>query len=425
MYALRREVGKSAALLALPLLLFLQAMAAVRFMPAGIDLWASVPAATAMAVLLTGPLAAGVAAWSAQREARRGTRYLRVLSARAEIVVPLTEVAAATIWPLVAYLTITVALAVETAVGPGWGQLNVLWLGAGALGLALHAVTGYVVGRLVPRLWTPPLVALGSYLLAVWNQRQSGEWWYFLSPVTIQVVDGFDRLNNDLFLGQMLWYAGAAGVCFLAWVWLVAGNRRGQIVGAGTVAAAVAAAGAMIVVTQDNRPFDGPTTFAYRCAGQAPQVCVHPAFTPALPELQAAFTTVAGRLAGTPGEPTRLEQRPRGLGGAPSPGAHAFAVDELTDGYAAGAVQEYVTLLLLDRCEQDIAPIEHRLEGRALTTIIFAWLVGGQFDPLYANDAVVRAAQWFTERTDTQRHAWLVEHYEQVVTCSLHPEDFA
>lgn len=217
MRALRIELGHSPALLALPLLLGVHRFAAFSKLTPGVADWNNAMASLNVAVMLTGPLSAGIGVFAATRERRRGLQYWRVLSTRHPAAGPAAELAALLVWVLLGYAVVAAAVLGTTAWHSDSGGPHLLWLVSGAAGLGLHAVVGYLLGRLWPRIWVAPVVAVLTYLLAALIQARSGSSYYFLSAVTTRPADAFDTLNSALFTGQLGWYVGLAATLLLAW----------------------------------------------------------------------------------------------------------------------------------------------------------------------------------------------------------------
>jgi hypothetical protein len=424
MRALGVELRRGPGLPAFPLLVLLQAFGTRQLLWPGSRVWENATSALVGAVQLVGPIAAGLAAWAAGRQGRRGTSYLPELAARPVWHAAGAQLVASAAWPLAAYLLVSVGVFGWTAAGATWqAGPDLLWWAAGGAGLALHSVLGDVAGRSVPRPWLPPLAAVACYGVVAWNLSKAGREWYFLSPVTVQLESLFRDVDNQLFLGQLAWYAGLAVLAVAAWA-LVATTDSHTVpataVALGLVATVI---GGLVVNSTHGRPFVGkPTALRYRCAGTAPQVCVHPAFAEALPELQRQFTTLARRLAGTPAGFTRIEQRPRGVGSTPSLGAAAFHLDSLERDYPLLAAAEYLDEHLGGgaACTDDS---DDARAGADYALLVRAWLLDrALFIP--ATDDERRALRWFLERTDGERSQWLRVHFPKLTTCTLGPEDF-
>ena len=160
------------------LLIALQGWLSFAQLTPGVDVWNESSAAVLAGVQLSGPFAAGIAAWIGGREYRDRSQNFRRLAARHPMVESLTELLATLTWVLLAYLVVTLILMVKTAIGATYGSPQVLWLTAGACGVALLTVLGFVLGRALPRIWVPPLVAIGTFLYVKWNLSCYGYRWF-------------------------------------------------------------------------------------------------------------------------------------------------------------------------------------------------------------------------------------------------------
>ncbi|PRX50386.1 hypothetical protein B0I33_102507 [Prauserella shujinwangii] len=418
----------------MPLLLLLHGFAAFDNLTPGVADWNNAVASLHIGVLLSGPLVAGIGAFTATRERRRKLEYLRVLSARHPAAGPAAELTAVVLWALVGYAIVTAAVLVTTASNSGWGSPHLLWLATGAGGLALHAVLGYLVGRLWPRVWVAPAIAVLTYLLATAIQGQPNAGYYFLSTVTTRPADAFHTLNSALFAGQLAWYVGLAASLVLLWAAGLTARGRGHLLAASGLAVAVTATGASSVYGSETRALiDKRTPVEYRCTPAQPTVCVHPVFRPGLPELAAAFARLDRRTRGTPLEFDRVEQRPyRLLSRFPSE-ARVFAVDDLGAGYVTRALTSYVSHQLdsrSPRCQSpppggdnEQAAKRDWLTSVQLNQVVVSWLTETRTGAL-GIPAVARSADWFGTLSESEKRTWLAEHFQRFATCQLDPADF-
>ncbi|MGH3715241.1 MAG: hypothetical protein ACRDT4_17525 [Micromonosporaceae bacterium] len=420
MTALRHELRRSAALVALPLLFVVPAAAAFSTLWSGFSVWDNATSAVVTSVFLAGPLAAGLAAWAASRERRRRTGYLRLLGARHPLAGPVMELAAALAWSVVAYLAVAVAVFTKTATGGAtWGGPNWLWVATGGAGLVLHVIAGYVTGRAVPRPWWPPTVTILAYVFAGWNLSQWGEWWYFLSPVTVAEADVFHQLNTTLLAGQLAWYAGLATAIAALWMLLPTGRRlpSATFLVAGL---ALTGLGATTVVQQDQRFYTQQAGFSYQCTSTQPQVCVHPAFASELPALRRGFLALHERVAGTPADFSRVEQRQ-------APGDGGFTISYLPSGAgnAHVAVEEYLWATIKPReCPPPGVTDERASDYSFHQRMVFAWLSGGPLDITALRPQQQSSLRWFAALPESKRREWFAAHYEELIDCELTAEDF-
>ncbi|MFF5568718.1 hypothetical protein ACFY7Z_11520 [Streptomyces sp. NPDC012623] len=221
---------------------------------------------------------------------------------------------------------------------------------AGAAGLLCHLVLGYLAGRLLPYRLLPPLVAVALYAIDMLGSGRYGRPDHLLFPVLIDEPGVFDTWQPGLYERQSLWLLGVAAL--LALTALALAGPTLTLYVAGAAALAVTVTGAVATTSLGGRYFARSSpAFTYSCQTRDITVCVHPAFAGALPDLTRTFAPVARLLAGTLASFDRLEQRPRGVGGAPSPGARAIHLDDLAPGRTAATRQEFFEELLdADRC---------------------------------------------------------------------------
>lgn len=421
----RYELRHSPALLALPLLILLHAALAWRRLKPGTDVYLDATSAVVAGVLLSGPLVAGVAAWVASRESRRGISYLRVASPRSNLAQPVMELSVIVAVATMAYVVVAAVVLGKIAFFATWGRPAWLWLIVGWLALQMYVVAGYVAGRFVPRPWVPPTVMLCCYLAAAWNLAQYGHWWYFLSGATVEDVSVFRHLNNKLLAGQAVWYLGISGVA-LSLAAIILGSAKRLALSTLALAVAVSASGATLVSGQQNRLQTSLTTFRYTCSGTMPQVCVHPAFSKGLPALAVAFTQLHQKVAGTPAEVARVEQLDTDPRMHPSPGAGRFALENLAAGYTQAALGDFLNVYRIGPIAclgQDSQAIK---SGAAeLASLVRMWLLGQGTQPgAWRNPSQQAAWTWFATVDEASRRLWLKQHYDKVTNCALTTADF-
>lgn len=427
MRALRIELRRGEVAWATPLFIFAGALAAFRFLRRGDEGWVNVSSAVVAGVQLVGPIAAGAAAWAAGRERRRGTEYLSQLADRSPVAAPLVELVAATFWPTLAYAVICAAVYAEGLLTHAWGTPAALWVLVGAAGLVVHAVFGYIVGRMLPYRFVPPLVSIGGFVYVAWNLVQSGHWWYFLSPVTVQEVTVFLGINNNLLLGQLSWYVGITLLVLAAWV-ISAGERRRTAVIGFAAGLLLVGAGVATVAQQHHRFFARALSpVRYLCdeaSSSGPIVCVHPAFARGIGSLTTEFASLQRRLSGTTVRLGRLEQRLAGTGPATA-GSLPFSIDRLQGNYESVAAEEVLTALLgyADTCPDNAekaAADTYRYVG-----LVKAWLLDNSrlFVPISPEDR--RALEWFARLPEHARKQWLQRNLSVIRACQLRGADFA
>jgi hypothetical protein len=154
---------------------------------------------------------------------------------------------------------------------------------------------------------------------------------------------------------------------------------------------------------------------------QRREICVHPAFASTLMELPGLYGPIMSKLESTPAGVTRLEQRPRGIDGAASPGALPISFDNAAAGTLDASVVEFINNLLKLDCYTAAGA-----KAQPWETVVADWLEGdldgGQ--PLKDPFANAAAAQWFSGLTPSGRHTWFVAHYSAFTNCTLSKTDF-
>ncbi|SCF35771.1 hypothetical protein GA0070216_11130 [Micromonospora matsumotoense] len=417
MIAFRHELRHSVALLAFPIVIFAHCALAVQWLWPSTNIWLNMTSAMVGASMLSGPLIAGLAAWIATREHRRNAAYLRMGAARGVLAAPALEWATIVLVAAASYVTVAVVLGVKTALGATAGAPNLVWLSVGLIALVLIATVGYLCGRLFPRVWTPPTVALISYLYFAWNLRHAGTPWSYLSPVTMQQVSIFRPMNNLLIVGQGLWYlaliALAAGILAIV---LKGGLRTAPLL---TMIAAliVASVSAGVVLRQHGRILGEPEKIAYRCSRTTPQICIHPAFGDGLPRLTTIFVELHEKVQGTPADFVRVEQLPRDVAMQPRPGANRFALDSLSEADMRGAVSEYLDGIGIG----GFACVGRQAANGssfANIEIVRAWL-SNDMRQFFGDDAAVARLTWFTKIGEAGRRAWFARNYASIQACRL------
>jgi hypothetical protein len=428
MTALRIEMRRSLALWFMPALVLVGVIAAWRALWPGVDIWRNASQSVVASVELLGPAMAGVAAWCAGRDRRRGTDYLDDLAARPAGTAVLVHLAAIIVCSVIAYAVVLIAVFARTLPGARWGGPMWLWIFAGCLGLVVQAVAGFIIGRWLPFRFVPPLVAIACYVGQIYLINGGGAT-TFLAAINLQQQDVLFDTNQTLLAAQALWYAGLAAVIIL--LWLAASRRLRRPAGLAALAAATVAAGAggSLVLSQHGHFIVGPTAFTYDCGGTSPQVCLQPAFGAGIGELDTTIKPVAARLAGTPWAIHRIEQRDRGIGSTPSPGAVPLFLDDFRAGWALEDTVEMLGIVMygpdgLNPCIWNDAKAEDPKDPGQFNDLVAAWIVNdaGLFQA--GNSAGTKAAHWFLALTEAQRKQWLSAHVQSIRSCSLTAADF-
>ncbi|MEV0147301.1 MULTISPECIES: hypothetical protein [unclassified Nonomuraea] len=398
-----REELKQSAAVTVAVLMALGLAAAWSVLIPGVDAWENIVAAVIGSLRLTGPVAAGFAAWVAlrKRKALRGRTIgaWRALKAPLAIVVVVLGSFAATV----------LVLAVKTVLTEQAGPLGLPGLGVGMAGLALYSVIGWVAGWFAPVAITPPLAGLGCYLLFS-RLAAGGGWTDRLTPGAGRPYDLFQMSGGAAFLDQTIWLLGITTALLLGWAAMV--TRQALVLACALLA--VLAAGTGVARLLGAPKPAAAQDIAYSCQEWPITVCLHPAMRAGLTELGAAFTKIASRLAGTPAAFTRVEQRPLEDELRPAPGLAPIHVRDLSAGFADEASYEYVESLAA-KCAG--TPADGYRE------IVMAWLRGEPLPggPLPEHEY---AAAWFSGLSEHQRREWLRMFFSDFQSCRLSSTHF-
>ncbi|XVQ12455.1 hypothetical protein ACQP1W_07795 [Spirillospora sp. CA-255316] len=332
---LRLDARRAALLIAVPLLTGIGTVTVWLSLVPGVAYWDNSVVALINAVRLLGPVAAGLAAWAAVRE--RGLNYLRDLSPRSPATGALVDLLLLAAAAVLAYGTVTAVVTVETMLRQEAGHPAPLGLLAGASGLVLHVVAGYLAARLAPR----PAIA-AAVMAATWTwaavRAPGSSWWSLLPPAALDHVEPFTGLRTRVLADQTVWALAVTATLVLAYVGWV--TRRAAVV-LPLVAALALAGFATARLKSSEGSAVGPAPVGLACREWPLRVCVHPALRSALPALTAAATPLATRLSGTPGEFTQVVQRPRAEPVAVVRGTATIHLDsELSPGYESRVVRQ-------------------------------------------------------------------------------------
>ncbi|MEF9906188.1 hypothetical protein [Streptomyces sp. P9-A2] len=412
---LRIELARSGFLWFVPVLVCVGVAIAWHTLRPGVAYWPSTITSANASVVITGPLVAGMATWLGAREKRRGLVYLRVLSPQADWLHLAAELIAVLAWTAFSYVFVLLTVALRTSFMGATGRFSLSAALAGAMGLCLHAVAGYAIGRCWHGRIAPPLVAIGAFVITLYGSGGYGSSWYLLFPVLIDVPDPFSAWQPGLYWRQLLWLfalvALLTSLC-LAGVW-----RSRILLACVAFSAALAVAGGYVTWQLRGVYFEpGEPAFSYACRQGTVTVCVNPTFRAALPDLEAGFSEIVRKLDGTPGEVTKLEQRPRGVGGAASPGAHAIHMDNLGPGWLSEVRSEFLQELV----DQD-ACMDAEEDAYLLTESVAAWITD---EAVPENSRSAYASDHLRGLSPGQSRNWLNDHFTQFRECSLVSSDF-
>ncbi|MEO3926087.1 hypothetical protein ABGB07_19785 [Micromonosporaceae bacterium B7E4] len=309
------ELRRSAAVGAALLSLVVSAAALLSFPQGFAGRWMQLAVAVRLMLMLSWPLALAGGAWLGRRDARSRVdelfastarpRWQRVLPTAAALAVTLVAgyaltflVAAAWVIPAAGYFPVT-AIAV-TAVG----ALSVV--AAGWLGMA--------VGRAVPRLVTPPALAVAGVALAgllpdwlsaaafAGDPAKVEPAALLLTPVYLGELHDFQTVVARVNLTQALWLAALAATGLL--LFGAVGRRAVALAVLPAVLGAAVAVPLMPTGGYDAAAAVDPDAVELVCDDDGPQVCVTRVHAGLLPDLvgpaRQALTMMAAKLPDAP-----------------------------------------------------------------------------------------------------------------------------
>jgi hypothetical protein len=280
------------------------------------------------------PTVTGVAAWTGAREARRRLTDLLSVTSRSRWRRQLASWAATTAWALGGYLACTgvlygVTVAQAIGGGPLWWPVVV-----GAASVPALAALGFTAGAVLPSRYTPPLVAMGAFLMfesGLELVHGAGSPWQ-ISPL----VTGPYQLGNyeglatfypylpDLPIAQVIFLVGLT-LALLGVLGLpsLAGQRwlrrtAGVLTVTGVLSAATGAAlagtgrldphGMIAIPALHNAADDRPVAYTPVCSHTAIPICLNPAYRAYLDAVSTDLAPLLDELAGVPGAPARIAQ---------------------------------------------------------------------------------------------------------------------
>ncbi|HEV7215005.1 MAG TPA: hypothetical protein VGP33_07745, partial [Chloroflexota bacterium] len=337
---LRLELRRSLAVwLVLPLVAIGYGLVPAGNLPATAMSWANMSGSVPYALIVAGPLLAGLAAWAAGRERRRGLDDLLASTPRPAWSRQLPLWAAVTLWTMLAYLLFAIAVVVITLHDAVWGSPFLSPMIVGLLALPAEGAVGFALGRHIPSRFAAPLVAIAVFLLQIvvgWAPGAgagSFGWVSFLSPLAFEDKSVWYGISPDVGLPQALFLLGVTGGALgtLAPPERSRGVSWVPLLGAG----AVTLAGVALLIhdtplggaaalqnyrVYGRHPVSIPASYyqtfehliPYRpvCADMPIPVCIHPAYRPWLSDNASVLNRLMAPLLGISGAPTRAEQRP-------------------------------------------------------------------------------------------------------------------
>lgn len=259
------------------------------------------------AALLGVPLALAAGCRQGGRERRRRTEELMATAVRGPLARLLAAALPVACWMVAGY-AVTAALALlATALCATGDRPDLLAPLTDAVALASAALVGHVVGRLLPRRLTAPLLAVAGYAVLGIVSYDNTSPLRHLSPMgytsDIEVPVWWQPPVTAV------WAVGLAAAAVLAY----AARRRFTAL---LPLAAATAAGALLVQTGDGLWHTNPVARQQVCdTSTTPQICVNARYKDLLPQVTDALSSLTSRLDGVQNLPVRFTD----LVGEPGP----------------------------------------------------------------------------------------------------------
>lgn len=384
----------------------------------GIWLWPDISVSIEGTLAVVGPMAAGLAAWTASRNRRRGTEELLATTPYPAASRDFAAWFATAAWLSLAYAAAAGFIHLIAFWDGAWGS-PILWpVLVGFFALLAHSALGYAVGHYLPSGFTAPLIAVTLFLLQITPVYFSSSV-HHLAPLGESLTRSvFHGVLPNLFFGQTLWFLGLAGVALAT----VALKRSRNIVVITMTIATVSTATLGAILLLEKPPWASPakveaaTVSSYEpvCVTKEIPVCVHPAYEALLPEVAPVVSEISSPLVDLPGGPTRAEQVYSSFA-TPEPGTVSFFLydrnslgDVLASQVTGDLVGRQTPAVLRDNGDTpndaQIA-IEAWLLHQSGRDSEYAIFAGGE------PEAIAAAAQRFAELAPKGRDEWLRKNY--------------
>ena len=388
----------------------------------GDPVWATILSSVDPALRIVGCLAAGVSTIAGGRSRRRHLETMQMLGARGPVAVAGSELLALMVWSTLSVVTIILSVSFSAIWSDLSGYPSVLRLLVTCVGSSFMVCLGYICGKLLPYRLTPAAVAISLYIFFAFAASSSSS--YLIEPfipANFNFQDEFTVPNPAIAPGRLAWFLGLGLILFFIWIRLRFASR---LVAIGlSMGVLLSLVGGSLLFAQHGRVLERQFRVVWSCTGADPQICINPAFKKSTRRLQVALEPLVLRLHRTPFEPQRIEQRPRGVNGTPSPGAIAFGLDNTGSAAIDGAVEDVVVAALGigKSCFDDHGQPK---SGYDLSQIVVSELIGRRSLYQPVGLSLERAQEWFEMLTVVEIRSFLTRYQSDVRACVLRLDQF-
>jgi hypothetical protein len=384
-----------------------------------VPLWVDVGHSLEYSLLILGPLVASATAFQAVQEERGALRELLDSMPRVGYLRDLALVSGELVWSVIAYLILSLWLVLVTAFGATAGSPDLELLLAGLAGIGTFASLGFLTGRIIPRYFAPPLVAVATYLIIA-ATGSGGTALRLLSPLIDGEPTPLLPFPARVGVFQSLWFASLAVALFGAAVlWRETSRALLTVTALATIFAVLSALGLVL----KTHVFVDSVGVDYGPACQTKlslRVCIHPAFRDVLAPTADAASATLRPLTEATGWPARIQQVGTRADALEAEKQHsgtlAFtALPVGSQGFDAGTISQSVAFAVTgsETCER-LDPNDPVRLGLAL------WLIN-EAEPGSIAASDFPFAAWIDSLPDGARRDWLRMNLQAIHGCDEVP----
>lgn len=384
----------------------------------GFHLWADLVSALSASTLYSGTIAAGCAAFEANRWSHAHEHRLRSAprSPLSDRLRHFTTVAVPLVGGYAAALACTLVIALVTR---AYGRPPPLWLSAIAASLVFAAAWGYAIGSLAASHWfVAPAVALTFYAAYIVVRVSDLPFWAAsLFPVLT---------SQDSVFVRHLTPTIAAHVCFFlagALLLLIVGGRRiglqrWRLTSTLVVVSVAVATSAATFAAGHGQYTTGHNPRDFVCgADDGVHLCLNVGYASAMKPMLMGLREMNARLAGTPLTAAELEQNVEGIGDDPTGSARSIYLEQLAGPRdIAFSLFRYVSKYGGGpACHVESAA---DAESAAAVSYVNYWL-SGYDEPFYGTPPGYQHVEALRALSLPAANAWFREHFQEYKTCTL------